>query len=61
MAGTEKQREIRRRRARRHRLVKLRKRAERGGPNDKIEVARKLRRLTPGADVVIASLGLEQA
>jgi hypothetical protein len=58
MAGSERKREIRRRRTRRQKLVKLRLRAAKGGPNDKVEVARKLRRLTPGADVIIADLGI---
>lgn len=58
MAGTERQREIRRRRQRREKVAYLTKRAEKAGGGEKPEIARKLRKLTPGADVIIKRLGL---
>lgn len=58
MAGTERQREIRRRRQRREKVRYLSKRAEKASGGEKAEIARKLRKLTPGADVIIARLGL---
>ena len=52
MAGTERRREIRRLRARRKKTRLLLDRVRKGSM-DKSEAARKLRRMTPGADVVI--------
>ena len=58
MAGTERVREIRRSRSRRKKVRMLVDRAKKG-TMDKSEVVRKLRKLTPGADVIIAREGLE--
>lgn len=58
MAGTERQREIRRRRQRREKIRYLTKRAEKASGGEKAEIARKLRMLTPGADTIIARLRL---
>lgn len=58
MAGTERQREIRRLRTRRKKTRLLLAKAKKGTAADKAEVARKLRCLTPGADVIIAREGL---
>ncbi len=52
MAGIERVREIRRLRARRRKTAILIARAKKG-TMDKSEVVRKLRKLTPGADVII--------
>ncbi|MEM1226915.1 MAG: DUF6800 family protein [Planctomycetota bacterium] len=57
MAGTERRREVKRLRARRKKTANLLARVK-AGSIDKAEAARKLRRLTPGADVVIAREGL---
>jgi len=57
MAGIERVREIRRLRTRRKKVRLLLNRAEKG-TMDKSEVVRKLRKLTPGADVIIAREGL---
>ncbi|MAI30773.1 MAG: hypothetical protein CMM07_03765 [Rhodopirellula sp.] len=57
MAGIERVREIRRLRTRRKKTAKLIARAK-AGTMDKAEAARKLRRLTPGADIIIAREGL---
>lgn len=57
MAGIERVREIKRLRARRKKTQYLLDRAKKG-TMDKAEVARKLKALTPGADVVIKREGL---
>jgi hypothetical protein len=53
MAGTERQREIRRRRSRKAKTVKLLARVK-SGTMDKAEAARKLKRMSTGSDVIIA-------
>ena len=58
MAGIERVREIRRLRTRRKKTAQLIARAKKG-TMEKAEACRKLRRLTPGADVIIAREGLE--
>lgn len=57
--GTERTRELRRRRHRRKQVTKLLARAEKASPADKAIVVAKLRRLTPGAATIIATHGLE--
>lgn len=57
-SGIERVREIKRLRTRRKKVAKLLARAK-AGSMDKSEVARKLRRLTPGADVIIEREGLK--
>lgn len=57
MAGTERRREICRLRARRKKTSLLLNRVK-AGTIDKAEAARKLRRMTPGADVIIQREGL---
>jgi hypothetical protein len=53
MAGTERQRELRRRRQRTKKLGLLHKKSEKASKAEKAIIANKLRRLTPGADVLI--------
>ena len=57
-SGIERVREIKRLRTRRKKVAKLIARAK-AGSMGKAEVARKLRRMTPGADVIIKREGLE--
>ena len=57
--GTERSRELRRRRARSKKLVKLTARASKSSKTEKAAIVDKLRRLTPGADQVIVRLGLK--
>ena len=56
MAGIERVREIRRLRTRRKKTAKLIARVNAGTMN-KTEAARKLRQLTPGAEIIIAREG----
>ena len=58
MAGSERQREIRRRRHRKQKLVAFKRRAENASESEKKVIAQKIRNLTPGGEVVIANLGL---
>ena len=53
--GTERTRELRRRRHRRQKVSKLLSRVKRG---DNSVIVEKLRRLTPGASEIIAQRGL---
>jgi hypothetical protein len=52
-------REIRRRRSRKRKLAILKKKATKANTSEKAAIATKIRKLTPGAEVVIANLGLE--
>ncbi len=56
MAGIERVREIRRLRTRRKKTIKLIARVK-AGTMDKAEAMRKLRKMTPGASVIIAREG----
>ncbi|MCA9193557.1 MAG: hypothetical protein KDB03_17415 [Planctomycetales bacterium] len=56
--GTERTRELRRRRHRRKQVSKLLKRAAKGSHADKSLIVEKLRKLTPGAVTIIQSNGL---
>jgi hypothetical protein len=56
----ERMTEIKRRRARRKKLAKLRKKLEKATVSERKEIAGKLRSLTPGAEVIIANWGLEE-
>ena len=57
-SGIERVREIKRLRTRRKKVPKLIARAK-AGTMEKTEVIRKLRRMTPGADVIIEREGLK--
>ncbi len=56
--GTERQRELRRLRTRTRKTRMILAKAEKATAAEKTELARKLRRLTPGADVIIKRAGL---
>lgn len=60
MAGSERQRELRRRRHRRKKMDKLKKRADKANASERSTIAHKIRELTPGAEKVIDKLGLEE-
>ncbi len=55
----ERMREIRRRRSRKKKMAILKKKALKANASEKVAIAAKIRKLTPGAEVVIANLGLE--
>lgn len=58
MAGTERQRELRRRRTRTKKVAALRVKAVKANKSEKEAIASKLRRLTPGAELLIADMKL---
>jgi hypothetical protein len=53
MAGTERQRELRRRRHRKSKLQLLHKKSEKSSKAEKAVIAQKIRRLSPGAEQLI--------
>ena len=57
--GTERQRELRRLRTRLRKTRMILAKAQKASPAEKQELVRKLRRMTPGADVIIQRAGLE--
>jgi hypothetical protein len=58
--GIERRKEIRRRRSRRKKLVVLKRKAETANVSEKGQIAHKLRGLTPGAEVLIERMNLEE-
>ncbi|TWT96159.1 hypothetical protein Pla108_32450 [Botrimarina colliarenosi] len=60
MAGSERQRELRRRRKRKETITAMKAKLEKATPSDKIEMARKLRLMTVGSEVLIERWGLEE-
>ncbi len=60
MPGSERQREIRRRRKRRVKLKKFREAVKKASVSEKGAIASKLREMTPGAETLIAELSLEE-
>jgi hypothetical protein len=58
--GTERTRELRRRRHRTKQVGKLLARAEKASAADKATIVAKLRKLTPGAAVIIKDHGLDK-
>ena len=61
MGCSERQKELRRRRKRREKLDHFRKRLVKATQSEKIEIARKLREMTPGAKQIIESWKLAEA
>ncbi len=59
--GTERTRELRRRRQRKKKVSKLVERAAKASSADKAAIADKLRKLTPGAEVIIARHEIEKS
>ena len=56
----ERHKELRQRRHRKKKLTILKRRAAKATPSEKAHIATKIRRLTPGAEVIIATMGLEE-
>lgn len=59
--SSERERELRRRRKRKKKMGLIKKRAEKASASEKEVLAAKIRRLTPGAEQLIAAMGLEKA
>ncbi len=60
MGASERRKEIKRRRHRKVKVSKLSQRAEKATVSEKSHIAEKIRRLTPGAQVLVSKLGLEK-
>jgi hypothetical protein len=58
MSISERTKELRRRRKRSEKLSHLKKRLPKATKSEQVEIARKVREITPGAEVVIANWGL---
>jgi hypothetical protein len=56
----ERHKELAKRRHRKKKLKVLKRRAAKATPSEKSHIATKIRRLTPGAEVIIATMGLEE-
>ena len=59
MPGSERRRELRRRRHRKKKLGVIKRKIEKASVSEKQHLAEKLRGLTPGAETLIATLSLE--
>lgn len=60
MGISERKKEIRRRRHRSQKIQKVARKAESASPSEKQQLAEKIRGLTPGADIIIERLKLEE-
>ncbi|MCA9187634.1 MAG: DUF6800 family protein [Pirellulaceae bacterium] len=60
MAGSERQREIRRRRHRKKKMKVVLRKVSKASVSEKQHIATKLRELTPGAPAIIERLALEE-
>ncbi len=58
MAGSERRRELRRRRKRKVQVTKIKRRAPKATASEREVLINKLRRMTPGAKEIIAALEL---
>jgi hypothetical protein len=56
----ERHKELAKRRHRKKKLKVLKRRLAKGTPSEKAHIVAKIRRLTPGAEVIIANLGAEE-
>ncbi len=56
--GVERMRELRRRRHRRKKLIKLNHKFRKSNAAEHAAIAEKIRRLTPGAEVIIQNWGI---
>ena len=59
MSGSERRRELKRRRHRKKKLAVLKRKITKASVSEKQHIAEKLRGLTPGAETMIADLALE--
>ena len=61
MGGTiHRMKELRQRRHRKKKMTILKRKAVKASASEKAVMAAKIRRLTPGAEVIIAAMGLEE-
>jgi hypothetical protein len=60
VSGSERSRELKRRRHRQEKITQLKQRVPKASTSEKVAIANKIRKLTPGAEAIIGSLGLEE-
>lgn len=60
MSGSERRRELKRRRHRKIKIAQLKRRAAKASVSEKAVIANKIRQMTPGSETIIAKLGLEE-
>ena len=60
MPLSERRKELKRRRHRRQKLAHFKKKLESATVSEKAHIAQKIRGMTPGAEVVISALGLDE-
>lgn len=60
MSGSERQRELRRRRKRTQKMQIIRRKLEKATSSEKQLIAAKVRRMTPGCNDALANLGLDK-
>lgn len=60
MGCSERKTELKRRQKRRQQVARLKKRLPKATQSEKVEIARKLREMTPGAEVLIESWELSE-
>ena len=61
MAGSERGRELRRRRARRSKIAQIKTKLPKATQSEKLEIVRKLREMSPGAERLISERQLGEA
>lgn len=61
MAASERERELRRRRKRRQKLAQLKSKLPKATQSEKMEIVRKLREMSPGAEALINEWQLVEA
>ena len=61
MSGSERRRELKRRRHRKKKLAVLRRKLDKANNADREGLMQKIRALTPGADQIIANIGANQS
>ncbi len=57
---SDRKQEIKRRRHRRKKLTKYQQKLRKATVSEKAQIAEKIRRMTPGADVIVKTLKLEE-
>jgi len=60
MSGSERQRELRRRRKRSKQMKVVRRKMEKANASEKLVLVNKIKRMTPGAKDILPSLGITE-
>ena len=60
MSCSERRRELRRRRTRAKKITHLKQRVPKASVSEKLSIANRIRKMTPGAEQIISQLALEE-